>query len=449
MPAELDLFIAAARAERGGLFDPRLPITVARAPAWVDLLGGADPAGGSLALGWPLADSSFVALQPVPEPSLRIQLSGGASAEIGLDLLQGADGWPHEYAAAAAGCATLPEAIRAVAAAWLALMREEFARFPGGARLLLRPAGGPQRALSIVTATAQALVSAYGVRLPPRELALACQMGLDRLVGLSAGALGPITAVSGAEGELLLLHQQPAWLWGSVRLPYGSAIWALRVGDGPPPPPARTSTAAAMAARMLADAAGLSEEAAAERWRGYLANVGTAHFERRYRDLLPAQLSGADYLARYGQPAHGPPIDPAEVYPLRAAAALPLEEHLRARTAVALLRAAASKSQREDDLQLVGELLAQSHWAQRAAGYGDTHADALADMVNAAGPGEGLYGARAAAAPSGANVVVLGRADGDTALRAIATVYAERSGITTAVFGGSAPGCGPAGAREI
>lgn len=449
MASDFERFIAAARAERGGLFEPGAPITVARAPAWVDLLGGADPAGGSLALGWPLGESSFVALQPVGEPSLRVERPGEPPIAIGLDLLQDDTGWPREYAAASESVAGLPEAGRAAAAAWLALMREEFARFPGGARLLLRPGDGPQRALGLVAAIAQALVSAYGVRLSPRELALACQVGLERVMGVGAGALGPVTAVSGAEGELLLLHQQPAWPWGGVRLPHGAAIWALRAGDGPPAPPARSATAATMAARMLADAAGLSEAAAGERWRGYLANVGTAHFERRYRDLLPAQLAGAEYLARYGQPAGGPTVDAAEVYPLRAAAALPVEEHLRARTALALLRAAASKAQREDDLQLVGELLAQSHWAQRAAGYGDVHADALADMVNAAGPGEGLYGARAAAAPSGATLVAIGRAEGEAALRAIAAVYAERSGLPVAVYAGSAPGCGTAGTREI
>jgi len=449
MASDFDRFIAAARAERGGLFDQSRPIVVARAPAWVDLLGGAGDLGGSLALGWPLADSSFVALQPARAPGLQVQVAGRPGHTLPLDLLQAADGWPREYAEAAAATEALPLVARATGAAWLALLREEFARFASGARLLVRPAAGPGASLSLVAAVAQALVTAFEVRLAPRELALACQMALARCLGLPGGALGPMVAVCAAEGELLLLHQQPAWHWGNLRLPHGAAIWALRAGEGPPPPPSYARTAAAMAARMIADAAGLDERAAALRWRGHLANVGTAHFERRFRDLLPAQIAGADYLARYGQPAGAPPVDPRERYPLRAVAALPVEEHLRARAAVALLRAAASKAQREDDLQLVGELMAQSHWAQRAAGYGDPHADALADMVNAAGPGEGLYGARAAAPASGATLVVLGRAEAETTLRAIAAVYAERAGSPVELRGGSAPGCGPAGAREI
>lgn len=437
MPDSFEKFAAVARAERGGLFDSERPITLARAPAWVDLLGGTADAGGSLALGWPLAESSYVALQPDPEPILRLQTTAGSSFELPLDELQDAAGWPREYADLAARLAAQPDELRLSAAAWLALMREEFARFPGGARLLLRPAAGPDPALAQIAATALALVNAYDVRLARRELALACQVALAQVIGREAGALGPMTSLCATEGELLLLHQQPAWHWGNLRLPYGAAIWALRVGDGPPRAPERAQAAAAMAYRMIAAAAGLGPREAARRWRGYLAEVGTAHFERRYRDLLPAQLSGAEYLARYGQPEQAPPIDPAEGYPLRAAAALPVEEHLRARTAAALLRAAASKAQREDDLLLVGELMARSHWAMRAAGYGDIHADSLADMVNAAGPGEGLYGARVAAAASGATLVVLGRSEGDAALRAIAAVYAERIAAPVEVYGGS------------
>jgi galactokinase len=451
MPSDLDRFIGQARAERGGFFAPGRPITVARAPGWVDLLGGAAATSGALALGWPMASSTFAALQPDPEPIIRIR-ADDIEGYLPTEALA-IGGRPREYAeiatrvteAAPAGAAWWPTVI----GAWAALLREEFAAIPGGARLLLRLADGPGAHASWAAATAQALVSAYGVRIAPRELALGCQVAAGQVGGRTGNALGPMVSVCAPAGELLLLLQQPAWHWGDLHMPHGAAIWALRVGAGPAQTiTGRSAAAAAMAYRLIADAAGLTPEQADARWGGYLANIGTAAFERRYRELLPARLSGADFLARYDTPP-GVEIAPAEGYPLRAAAALAIGEHLRARGAVALLRAAASKAQRDDDLLLVGEMMAESHWLQRAAGLGDAHADRLADMVDAAGPSRGLFGARAPAAASGATLVVLARAGVEDELQKIAERYARDCGEPVALFGGSAPGCSPAGTREI
>lgn len=447
MPSsDYDRFSAEARALRGAFFEPQRPITLARAPGWIDLLGGAAP-GGPLALGWPLGGGSFVALQPTPEPALLVH-SGEATTPLPLAALTRPDGHPREYAEAAAALAGLPSAMRIAGAAWIALMREEFARFPSGARVLLHPTPGPGWQIGALAATAQALVSAFGMRLAPRELGLGCQVAAQRVLDTPASVLGPLVSVCAPASSLLQIHPQPAWIWGPLHMPHGATIWALRVGDGPPPGASRAEVAAAIAYRMAADSEGLTPAEADARWLGYLANLGTARFERSLRDLLPASLGGTEFLARYGQ-LPGVAVDPQSSYPVRAAAALAIGEHLRARTAAALLRAAASKAQREDDLALVGELLDQSHWAQRAAGLSDRHADQLADAVAAAGMAAGLYGARAPATDSGATLVVLGRAEAEPVLRTIAQTYAAECGLPVTLFGGSSAGCGPAGTRDL
>lgn len=451
MPSELDRFMAEAHAARGEFFERQRPITIARAAGWVDLLGGAAAYGGTLALTWPMGGSTFAALQPDPEPQIRIR-AGEFEACLPLAALA-AGGRPRPYAEMAGqilqGAPVGAPWWAPALGAWAALMREEFVPFDGGARLLLRPGEGPGSAESWAAAVAQALVSAYGVRIAPRELALVCRVAAERVAGRQTDSLGPLASVCAPAGELLLVHPQPAGSWGGLPLPHGAAVWALQVGAGP----ARTGLercrlAAAMAYRLIADAAGLTQQQADARWGGYLANVGTAAFARRYRDLVPPRLSGADFLARYAAPP-GPAIAPAESYPLRAAATLAIEGHLRSRSAVALLRAAASKAQREDDLRLVGELMAESHWLQRAAGLGDAHADRLADLVDAAGADCGLFGARAPAPGSAATLVVLARAGAGEELRAIAERYARQCGAPVSLFGGSAPGASPAGTREI
>lgn len=448
MATELDRFVREAQGLRGGFFERGRPITTARAPGWVDLLGGAAPGSGSLALGWPLGVSSFVALQPDPEPVIRLRDGAGVERALPLAALVDGRGAAREYADIAMVVAAESVAVRLAAAAWAALLREEFVRFAGGARVLFHAADGPGGAASLVVALAQALVSAHGVRLAPRELGLSVRAGMGRVLGAGddPGDLGALVSVCASGGSLLMLHQQPAWVWGNLHLPHGAAIWALRVGAGRREDGAVARAAVAMAYRLTAEAVGLAPDEADRRWLGYLSNLGAAPFAA-LRARLPDELRGDEFVARHG-PLTGLELVPDTRYPVRAAAALAVEEHLRARTAVALLRAAASKVQRDEDLVLVGELLAQSHGAQRDAGLDDAHADALAERVYAAGA-KGLFGARAPAAPCGATLVVLGRADAEPALRLIAEEYAAASGLPVVVFGGSASGCSPAGTREI
>jgi hypothetical protein len=309
MPTEFDRFIAAARAARGGLFGAD-PITVARAPGWVDLMGAAAAPGGALALGSPLGAGAFVALQPLRQRGLLVHSAPQAGHALNLVELEHDDGSPREYADAAARLADCPPTVRLAGAVWLALMREEFARYPGGAALLVRPAEGPSAAVALAAAVAQAIVAAFGIRLAPRELALTVQTALARVVGPDPGALGALVGVCAHAGSLLPVHQQPRWLWDGLHLPPGTALWAVVVGDGPTQASAEQAGAAmTMAYVLAAEAAGLERGAADARWLGYLANLGTPFFEARVRGRLPDSIAGAAFVARYG-PLPGVMIEP-------------------------------------------------------------------------------------------------------------------------------------------
>lgn len=424
MSRPFDAFCAAAQDRRGALFAAEAPLTATAAPGWVDLIGGGTEYGGSLALGWPTGHCTFVALQPDPEPFLRLVTGDHAEVVPCADLVD-PDGWPIAYADLAERIRHATPQLAALLGMWTALMREEFVRFPGGVRVWMQPGAGPGAAASQVVALAQALVTAFQVKLAPRELALSAEVALRRTRNL-AGALGPLVSLCAPATHLLLVHQQPAWLWGDINLPHGAALWALTVGDHAPRacPPALLD--AAQAAYVAIAAADGPEAPVHERRRqGYLANIDSPTFARRYRAAASAVPAG------------------------EAAAILAVEEHLRARTIAALLRAAASKPQRDDDLRLVGELLLNSHWAQHAAGFGNAHADALIDLVAAHGPERGLFGARLPAPASGATLVILGRSDADALVHALAEQYAAQVGLPVVVAGGSAPGSSLVGARTM
>ncbi len=447
MKRPFDAFCAAAQARRGDLFHAEGPITVAAAPGWVDLIGGTATDGGSLALGWPTGATALVALQPDPEPLIQLFVAE-QYFQFPCAALVDATGWPCSFNELTKQLYSAPPELAELLGIWVALMREEFVRFPAGVRVWMQPAAGPGAAASVTAALAQALVTAFAVKLSARELALAVEVALAHSHGLGgAGTLGPMVSLCAPATHLLLLHQQPAWRWGDVHLPHGAAIWVLTVGAPVPQAPSpRLRTAARLAYAAIAAADGLTLQAADRQWQGYLANLAGTTFEQRYRAALPTTLRGKTIKPPDHQAME---IDPEAQYPLQAVAALAVGEHLRARMIVALLRGAASKPQRDDDLHLIGELLLQSHWAQHAAGFSDAHADALLELVVAQGVEHGLFGARMPAPATGATLVILGRTDADALVHTLADSYAQRVGLPVTVTSGSSPGASAVGARRL
>jgi hypothetical protein len=231
------LFHTQARALRGTLFHRRRPLFFASAPGWVDLFGEGLGDADYPAIGWPTADQAAVALQADPDPTLRVQLLGAAeAADLPLETLAPA-GLPVEYSAARARLADLPPELALAASCWLALLREEFARPLGGARLLIAPHSGPGATASMAVAITAALCEAFAVRLARRELALCAYQGLRYALGYPLGPLGPLVAGCGTPGELLAIDGPRCGLIG-LRLPADLSL-GLRPAPGPtlPLPP--------------------------------------------------------------------------------------------------------------------------------------------------------------------------------------------------------------------
>ncbi|HYE66708.1 MAG TPA: hypothetical protein VD966_14055, partial [Pyrinomonadaceae bacterium] len=111
-------------------------------------------------------------------------------------------------------------------------------------------------------------------------------------------------------------------------------------------------------------------------------------------------------------------------------------EHFRARAYVELLRTPHGERQ----LELLGELMYQSHASYSACGLGSEGTDLLVRLVRAAGPRLGLYGAKITGGGSGGTVAVLGCRGADATLLAIADQYAHETGHRPHIFHGSSPG---------
>ena len=446
-------------AELRTFFDPRVEIYVARAPGRLDVMGGIGDYSGSLVLELPIAEATLVALQRDAERRLRVftlseDSSGGPHFEMPLADFE-RDGGPVSYEEARDYFGRDPARHWAayVAGVFLVLMRARGVRFTEGARVLVSsrvPLGkGVSSSAALEVASMSAVAAGFRVEIEPRELALLCQRVENMIVGAPCGVMDQLTSTCGEEGRLLSLLCQPAELMGTVALPPELNVWGLdsgvrhSVGGGDY---GSVRVGAFMGYRIIAELAGLKVEHQGEvvsiddaRWGGYLANVAPSEFEQKFAARLPERMRGSDFLALYGGTTDTVTrVEPARTYAVRVAAAHAVYEHFRVRAFAELLGGGAGAGERRGEL--LGELMYQSHASYSACGLGSAGTDRLVELVREAGTDAGLYGAKITGGGSGGTVAVLGRRGAEVALAEVARRYAEETGHTPHVFGGSSPG---------
>jgi len=444
----------------GDFFDHGAPIVLARAPGRLDLMGGIADYSGALVLELPLAAATFVAAQPTDEPCVIIHslAASGIDAEpdVALPLAALAPaGLPVDYAAAHASLTNDPRRRWAayVAGVLIVLGRERALPITRGLRLLIDSTVPPNKGVSssaaLEVAAMQAIGAVYGLALDGRELALLCQMVENLVVGAPCGVMDQMTSACGEQDRLLALLCQPAELQASVALPVDLEVWGIDSGIRHAVTGAdygAVRVAAFMGYRIIADIAKLTVTSrsvggvavADQRWRGYLANIAPSVWELTYRDQVPLVLDGATFLANYGGTTDPvTQVDPSRSYAVRQATAHPIYEHQRVQLFRALLGTPALD---EEGRVLLGELMYQSHGSYSACGLGATGTDRLVELVRAAGPAAGLYGAKITGGGSGGTVAVLARRGAAEDISDIARHYERETGHTTTVLGGSSPG---------
>jgi L-arabinokinase len=455
------------------LFDRGSEITVARAPGRLDVMGGIADYSGSPVLEMPIREATYAALQRSGSRTLRIvSLSEDAQRDmfVEIPLEEFGGNSPLDYESARALFKRDPARGWAayVAGLFLVLMRERDVVFHEGARILIDsrvPEGkGVSSSAALEVAVMQAVVAAYGIAIQPREMALLCQKVENLVVGAPCGVMDQMAAACSEKGRLLALVCQPAELGDSIEIPNEIAFWGLDSGvrhsiSGADYGDVRAG--AFMGYRMIAERAGLEirrdrstgiVQIEDPRWRGYLANMSPVEFERDYAARLPELMSGAAFLSRF----HGTTDPVSRIglehnYAVHVATAHPIYENARVRRFAELISEGATRSsltaedaevsQRgEQRLELMGELMYQSHASYSACGLGAAETDLLVRLVRESGPTQGLYGARITGGGSGGTVAVLGHRDAGDAIANVAERYAEETGHRPYVFSGSSPG---------
>ena len=457
--------------EAHGLFDDAGDIYIGRAPGRLDVMGGIADYSGSLVLQLPIQDATIVGLQRSNDPMLRV-VSGGADENARLpdleihvsDLIS--QGEPITYDSARSFFAKDPGAAWGsyVLGVFLVLMREKRMTLESGARLLVSsdvPEGkGVSSSAALEVATMMAVCAAYDIELEPREMALLCQKVENLVVGSPCGVMDQMTAVCGEPDRLMALLCQPAELRGTVALPDDTAVWGIDSGirhavSGADYTSVRVG--AFMGYRILAELAGMDVtpgdpgigepvSVSDPRWNGYLANLSPSEFEQTYAQDVPRWDEGRAFLQNYGGTTDPVThIDPEMIYNVRMPTRHPIYENYRVKTFAELLTTTAGHWQ----IELLGELMYQSHASYTTCGLDSGGTDRLVELVREAGPDKGLFGAKITGGGSGGTVAVIGRKGSDATVAAVAERYAEESGHNPYIFSGSSQGAASFGTLRL
>ena len=386
------------------LFNTKADLIVTRAPGRLDVMGGIADYSGSHVLEFPIAEATFVALQPNNERQLNIVTllddePHHSSFTMSLSELDG----PVEYETAREIFTNSWAAY--VAGVFLVLMRERNQGFNLGANILISsrvpPGKGVSSSAALEVAVMQAVTEAFDIKIDGRDKALLCQKVENLVVGAPCGVMDQMTAVFGERDRLLFMLFQPAELKRVITLPPQLMLWGIDSGIRHSVGGADYGTVRAgafMGTRIIAD---LNADFSRD---GYLANISPAQFEREYLDLLPEHI--------------------------RMPTAHPIYENVRVQRFVELL-------ERNEGYDELGELMYEAHRSYTALGLNSAGTDLIVELVRKEA---GLFGAKITGGGSGGTVAVLGDQASPAAIERVVDSYAKETGHQPYVFNGSSPG---------
>ena len=206
-------------------------------------------------------------------------------------------------------------------------------------------------------------------------------------------------------------------------------------------------TAAFMGYRIIADVVGCSalvssmsiRSSTIRLWHGYLANIRPRNSPSDSSTALPETMSGADFLTRY----HGitdtvTRVDRATAVS-GAAGDGASDPRAGSVSSVSPTCSASCREPRRRGANWASSCIA-SHASYSAIGLGSVGTDRLVDLVAAASPERGVFGAKITGGGSGGTVAVIGTDDAEATVREIAARYSAESGLPAEVFVESGPG---------
>jgi len=399
------------------------PVWVAGSPAAVDCMGGLGEWSGSMLLTATLRTAACAAAQLRDDHQFEVHLHrGGQPLDPAVSPLRlsmaavlahvaeptnGRDLWSQSPA-------SLHEFLRPIFAVLGALASEPARRIAGGVTLEidLTDAYSPLTggSASVASATLAAL-SAATHRIDEDRANLTRY--LERIAAAPDVDFGGmrllLTGMIGPKQGLLQWRRQPQHHTSQVELPAGVMLAAIETYPLRPirrERVAESHIAAAMGLRIIQDLM-RHDGANAESSGANLINITPQEYVERFRNRLPAKITGQAFMDRYGASPDVQRLDPVAIYKPRSRAEHHIYENQRVHEFESHLRSARRNAD-EKSLPVAGELMFASHWSHsQRCGLGSVETDAVSQWVRQRGPAQGFYGAKLASGWSGGLMVVL------------------------------------------
>lgn len=426
-------------------------IWVARVPARLDVMGGIADYSGANVCESVLGSGNLIALQPRNDRTLRIRtVQTGernlpVETRIPLDYLA-VDGQAVDYRDVRRVCQHNPLASWAayIGGSIFTVLREEGVRLPYGFSMLLL-SGVPMNvgigsSAATEVGTICCLDAYLGLKLDAARIAKLAQIAENHVVGAPCGAMDQIAVASGRERCLTHILCRPGSVEGTVDIPAGTGFVGInsmvrhsvgghQYGD------VRVGT---FIGKKLVNALRARSGMQA---LDHLTELTPSDWEQTYRDQLPEEIVGSDFLAAHG--SHDDPvttIQPGATYRVRGPAEHAVMENARVLRFMAALRAAPAGG--EQHWITAGEQMYEAHRSYRDnCRLSVPEVDFLVESVRALGPAAGLYGAKITGGGSGGTVAVFGKLEALAEhVPHIAREYSRRIGVMPDIFGGSSPG---------
>jgi galactokinase len=447
-----------------GYFQKGIEILINRAPGRLDLMGGNDDYSGGLVFETTIREATFVAVQARPDTMVRFYnpavkaLGWSDLVEFSLDdLADGSAVKPLEMVRNWINADPQRNWCAYILGSLYLLLKQYPGKVTTGLNLYLEsdvPLGkGVSSSAALEVAPMKSMAGRYGIEVGGVDLATWTQWVEVALTQSAAGIMDQYAVVMGVEDFFVPMLCQPCLPRPLVKLPSNLRLWGIDSGvrhsvAGIEYESARAATF--MGYRYLCslekleprlDESGIVARWTEPKWNGYLANLSPSLFREWYENLLPDQVSGAEFSRMY--PVHLDPyttVRPDVTYPVRAATRYAVEENWRVHNFVSLLARPAGMIDTGTGT-LLGELMYLSHRGYSECGLGSKATDRLVDMVRDERAND-LLGAKITGGGAGGTVAVLGwnTPRAEQAFQRVADKYAAWSKTEPYIFSGSSVG---------
>ncbi len=433
-------------------------VTQATASGCLDVMGGVTDVAGCLLLQKALepVSTAYVATREDQTIALKIVHQGTSTHDLVCNYPALVGQFPtlhYDYTRQQIQRVHPDELIIALLGCVVMLYAERKLKFEGLAIVLVSELPwevGAGAIASLELALLKAISSSLNLTVGPYELPLLAHRAENWVGSFGTGPSRHIVSYLGDLQHLTPLRCQPAEVFHPINLP--DALSFVGVGTGRAvtlanPALARLRTAMFMGYSIIALASGATVrdlEVAKETgdwlslpYGGYAGNIPPSEFEDKYRLILPEKLSGQDFFEKFQTSIDIISfIDRDEEYDVLKGTRLPVYENFRAQLFVQVIKNYSAEFQNyANRLNLMGELMYQSHQNYSDCGIGYPGADEIVARVKAAGPRKGLYGARLTYPGSGGLVVILcGGLSGPENAVAIQREYEQQIGKPVALF---------------